>query len=59
MITVYLTINGTSLGNFDSLDDAVAAARKSGFEAQIWENRKMIAMWSPISGVRHILDFAW
>ena len=38
---------------FDTLEGALAHAKSTCFQAQIYEGDDMVATWCPISGTRH------
>lgn len=55
MYRIYLTNFGWFTDQkYDSLVEAIQAAREAHFEASIHFNETLVATWSPIGGVKYV-----
>lgn len=56
MYTIYFTNHGYTAGeSFDTLDEAVAYAKRCHFDAAILKDNEIVAAWGAITGFRMLV----
>ena len=49
----FTNLPGNGTRNFSTVEEAVAAGRKAGFEFCIWQGSSLIVSWTVFGGLRY------